>query len=122
VDCGTNSATSIAAAKEAGADVVVIDHHQVGGALPQGVAVVNPNRDDDLSGQGHLCAAGVVFLTLVQVAKVLRQRLAASAQPNLLGLLDLVALATVCDVVRSEEHTSELQSRENLVCRLLLEK
>src|SRR5690606_40301639 len=26
------------------------------------------------------------------------------------------------DAVRSEEHTSELQSRENLVCRLLLEK
>src|SRR5690606_40504506 len=26
------------------------------------------------------------------------------------------------DVIRSEEHTSELQSRENLVCRLLLEK
>src|SRR5690606_40211652 len=25
-------------------------------------------------------------------------------------------------IVRSEEHTSELQSRENLVCRLLLEK
>lgn len=99
VDCGTNSAASIDAAQEAGADVVVIDHHQVGGVLPQGVAVVNPNRDDDLSGQGHLCAAGVVFLTLVQVAKVLRQRLAASAQPNLLGLLDLVALATVCDVV-----------------------
>lgn len=99
VDCGTNSAASIDAAREAGADVVVIDHHQVGGVLPQGVAVVNPNRDDDLSGQGHLCAAGVVFLTLVQVAKVLRQRLAASAQPNLLGLLDLVALATVCDVV-----------------------
>src|SRR5690606_40086211 len=29
---------------------------------------------------------------------------------------------TGCFVVRSEEHTSELQSRENLVCRLLLEK
>src|SRR5207302_11161576 len=28
----------------------------------------------------------------------------------------------VKSVVRSEEHTSELQSRENLVCRLLLEK
>src|SRR5690606_39393912 len=25
-------------------------------------------------------------------------------------------------IIRSEEHTSELQSRENLVCRLLLEK
>src|SRR5436309_4515754 len=31
--------------------------------------------------------------------------------------------ATIADaIVRSEEHTSELQSRENLVCRLLLEK
>src|SRR5207302_9738568 len=29
---------------------------------------------------------------------------------------------TVGQVFRSEEHTSELQSRENLVCRLLLEK
>ncbi|KQZ28640.1 single-stranded-DNA-specific exonuclease RecJ [Mesorhizobium sp. Root552] len=99
VDCGTNSAAAIAAAREAGADVVVLDHHQVGGALPDAVAVVNPNREDDLSGQGHLCAAGVVFLTLVQTAKVLRARLPGSPQPDLLGLLDLVALATVCDVV-----------------------
>src|SRR5436309_10498308 len=30
--------------------------------------------------------------------------------------------ATPCRRSRSEEHTSELQSRENLVCRLLLEK
>src|SRR5690606_39860149 len=29
---------------------------------------------------------------------------------------------TPCTIIRSEEHTSELQSRENLVCRLLLEK
>jgi single-stranded-DNA-specific exonuclease len=100
VDCGTNSAASIDAAKEAGADVVVLDHHQVGGALPAAAsAIVNPNRDDDLSGQGHLCAAGVVFLTLVQTAKVLRGKLPGAAQPDLLGLLDLVALATVCDVV-----------------------
>ncbi|TIO90088.1 MAG: single-stranded-DNA-specific exonuclease RecJ, partial [Mesorhizobium sp.] len=62
VDCGTNSAVSIEAAKDAGADVVVLDHHQVGGPLPAADAVVNPNREDDLSGQGHLCAAGVVFL------------------------------------------------------------
>ncbi|APH72445.1 single-stranded-DNA-specific exonuclease RecJ [Aquibium oceanicum] len=99
VDCGTNSGPSIAAANEAGADVVVLDHHQVGGPLPDAVAVVNPNRDDDLSGQGHLCAAGVVFLTLVQTAKILRQRLGGTRPPDLLSLLDLVALATVCDVV-----------------------
>ncbi|WP_192177655.1 single-stranded-DNA-specific exonuclease RecJ [Mesorhizobium amorphae] len=99
VDCGTNSAVSIDAAREAGADVVVLDHHQVGGPLPAAGAVVNPNREDDLSGQGHLCAAGVVFLTLVQTARILRGRLPDATSPDLLSLLDLVALATVCDVV-----------------------
>ncbi|MDX8497391.1 single-stranded-DNA-specific exonuclease RecJ [Mesorhizobium sp. VK4C] len=99
VDCGTNSAASVEAAKQAGADVVVLDHHQVGGALPAADAVVNPNREDDLSGQGYLCAAGVVFLCLVQTAKVLREKLPNAVPIDLLSLLDLVALATVCDVV-----------------------
>jgi single-stranded-DNA-specific exonuclease len=99
VDCGSNSAPSIEAAREAGADVVVLDHHQLGGAVPAAaVAVVNPNRQDDLSGQGHLCAAGVVFLALVQTAKLLRAR-PGFVPPDLLALLDLVALGTVCDVV-----------------------
>ena len=96
VDCGTNSAAAIDAAKEAGADVIVLDHHQVGGALPAADAVVNPNREDDLSGQGHLCAAGVVFLALVQTARQARaniERLAARVpafaveQAALAGLL-----------------------------------
>ena len=99
VDCGTNSPAAIEAANAAGAEVVVLDHHQIGGALPEAVAVVNPSRDDDLSGQGHLCAAGVVFLALVRTASILRERGAAGSPPDLLGWLDLVALATVCDVV-----------------------
>ncbi|WP_173931561.1 single-stranded-DNA-specific exonuclease RecJ [Chelativorans sp. Marseille-P2723] len=99
VDCGTNSGPAIAAAREAGADVVVLDHHQVGGELPDALAVVNPNREDDLSGQGHLCAAGVVFLALVQTSRILRSRLPSIPAPDLLSMLDLVALATVCDVV-----------------------
>lgn len=99
VDCGTNSAEAIEAARAAGASVVVLDHHQVGGELPAAVAVVNPNREDDLSGQGHLCAAGVVFMTLVRTAAVLRARAHHRAGPDLLRLLDLVALATICDVV-----------------------
>lgn len=99
VDCGTNSVPSITAAKQARADVVVLDHHQVGGDLPEdAVAIVNPNREDDISQQGHLCAAGVVFLALVQVAKILRAR-GKGPGPDLLSMLDLVALATVCDVV-----------------------
>ena len=98
VDCGTNSAAAIDAAREAGADVVVLDHHQVGGDLPRAMALVNPNREDDLSGLGYLCAAGVVFMTLVQVTRLLREE-GRRDLPDLLGLVDLVALATVCDVV-----------------------
>jgi single-stranded-DNA-specific exonuclease len=97
VDCGTNSAGPIAAAKAAGADVVVLDHHQQGGALPENVPVVNPNREDDLSGEGHLCAAGVVFVTLVAVSALLRAE--GRKPPDLLSMLDIVALATIADVV-----------------------
>jgi single-stranded-DNA-specific exonuclease len=98
VDCGTNSHAAIEAANAAGAEVVVLDHHQVAGDLPPAVAIVNPNREDDLSGQGHLCAAGVVFLALVRTARLLREA-GHDAGPDLMSLLDLVALATVCDVV-----------------------
>src|SRR2546426_7165781 len=38
------------------------------------------------------------------------------------GIDDPANLITLCDGCRSEEHTSELQSPCNLVCRLLLEK
>jgi single-stranded-DNA-specific exonuclease len=70
----------------------------VGGDLPPAVATVNPNREDDLSGLGYLCAAGVVFMALVQVSRRLRET-GGPAPPDLLAMLDLVALATVCDVV-----------------------
>lgn len=100
VDCGSTSLEALAVAKERGIDVVVIDHHQMGHELPPCLALVNPNREDDLSGQGHLCAAGVVFLVLVATLRVLRQNGHAQARSlDLLAWLDLVALATVCDVV-----------------------
>jgi single-stranded-DNA-specific exonuclease len=99
VDCGTTSFEALAPARKAGAEVVVLDHHQADERLPDVHALVNPNRQDDLSGLGHLCAAGVVFMTLVAVLRVLRTRGAVGTAPDLLALLDLVALATVCDVV-----------------------
>jgi single-stranded-DNA-specific exonuclease len=101
VDCGTASETAIAAANAAGVEVIVVDHHQADEALPAAFAVINPNRQDDLSGQGHLAAAGVVFLFLVATVGVLRREgfYGGTPEPDLLGLLDLVALATVCDVV-----------------------
>src|SRR5690606_28686666 len=42
--------------------------------------------------------------------------------PALIDRIDTLQGSWDKDEVRSEEHTSELQSRENLVCRLLLEK
>jgi single-stranded-DNA-specific exonuclease len=100
VDCGSTSHESLAVAAERGIDVVVIDHHQVTHDLPVAHALVNPNREDDLSGQGHLCAAGVVFLVLVATLRLLKEeRHPAAGSIDLLSFLDLVALATVCDVV-----------------------
>jgi single-stranded-DNA-specific exonuclease len=101
VDCGTTAGAAIEAAGASGAEIIVIDHHQADEALPPAFAVVNPNRQDDLSGQGHLAAAGVVFLFLVASVRVLRRDefYRNGAEPDLLRLLDLVALATVCDVL-----------------------
>ena len=93
VDCGTLSFDPIAAA---GCDVVVLDHHLGAETLPAAFAVVNPNRQDEDGDLGHLCAASVVFLMLVEANRQLR---AENIQgPDLMALLDLVALATVADV------------------------
>lgn len=94
VDCGTLSHGPIAAAK--GADVVILDHHLGGETLPGAVAVVNPNRQDETGDLAHLCAAGVVFLMLVEANR--QRREAQEKTPDLMGLLDLVALGTVADV------------------------
>jgi len=102
VDCGTTGVEPLAAAGALGADVIVVDHHQADERLPDVTAVINPNRQDDLSGLGNLCAAGVTFMLLIATARELRRRGfygAACPAPDLLSLLDLVALATVCDVV-----------------------
>lgn len=100
VDCGTTSHAALAEARALGMDAIVLDHHQAPVDLPDAI-VVNPNRQDDLSGQGALCAAGVVFLTLAALSRALRQRdwwTASRPAPELLASLDLVALATVADV------------------------
>ncbi|WP_375255900.1 single-stranded-DNA-specific exonuclease RecJ [Yoonia sp.] len=94
VDCGTLSHGPIAAAK--GADVIVLDHHLGGETLPDAVAIVNPNRQDESGALAHLCAAGVVFLMLVDANRALRE--AGHTGPDLIAMLDLVGLATVADV------------------------
>lgn len=102
VDCGTGSHEALSWAAANGLDVVVLDHHQTGADLPPAVALVNPNRQDDLSGLGALAAVGVTYLAVIAVNRALRAGGfygAGTGEPDLLAWLDLVALATVCDVV-----------------------
>lgn len=94
VDCGTLSHAAIAAAKDA--DVIILDHHLGGETLPAALAVVNPNRQDETGDLAHLCAAAVVFLMLVEAGRQLRE--VGHKAPDLMGMLDLVALATIADV------------------------
>ena len=132
VDCGTTSFETMAAAKRLATDILVIDHHQADETLPEVAGLVNPNRQDDVSGQGHLCAAGVVFLVLVAVMRVLRLRghyANGTMPPDLLADLDLVALATVADVVPLtglnrayvRKGLAVMKSRENVGLRALFD-
>jgi single-stranded-DNA-specific exonuclease len=102
VDCGVTAYEPLAEARKAGLDIVVIDHHQAELALPEALAVVDPNRIDDQSPHKQLAAVGVAFLLCVGVNRALRaagwygeQR----PEPDLRQWLDLVALGTVADVV-----------------------
>jgi len=94
VDCGIVAHEAVAEAREAGMDVVVTDHHAPGESLPSALAVVNPNREDDDSGRGNLCGAGVAF----QLCRYLAAARGIEFR-ELLPDLDLVALATVADLV-----------------------
>ncbi len=102
LDCGVLSHDPLAHAADLGLTTIIIDHHLAGTDLPKAHAVINPNRQDDTSGLGYLCAAGVVMMFIAAVNKHLRELgfySANNAEPNLLQWLELVALATVCDVV-----------------------
>ncbi len=102
VDCGSLAFEAMEAAKQAGMDVVINDHHSVGEKLPSAYAVVNPNREDDVSGLGYLTAIGVSFMQAVAVNREVRRLDPARAlkSEKILEWLDLVALGTICDVAK----------------------
>lgn len=101
LDCGAAAVDALVAAQEIGLDVVVIDHHLMRpGEVPPALALVNPNRPDDNSGQGMLAAAGVAFVLLAALNREARRRglFGDRPEPDLRQWLDLAALGAVCDV------------------------
>ena len=103
VDCGTLSFGPMDFAKKNKIDVIILDHHQSEINLPAAHSIVNPNRFDDRSELNYLCAAGVCFMFLVALNKKLRDQnwftINLIKEPDLMNILDLVSLGTVCDVV-----------------------
>jgi single-stranded-DNA-specific exonuclease len=103
VDCGAAAHDALACAAEIGLDVVVIDHHLMReGEIPAVAALVNPNRADCASGQGHLAAAGVAFVLLAALNREARKRglFVERAEPDIRQWLDLAAMGAICDVTR----------------------
>ncbi len=100
VDCGAAATLALAEADKIGLPVVVVDHHLMSGEIPRIAALVNPNRPDCTSGQGHLAAAGVVFVLVVAINRLARARGVSpkGGLPDPMRLLDLCALGTLCDM------------------------
>lgn len=100
VDCGAAAHDALVAARDMGLDVVVVDHHLMRGEPPPAAALVNPNRPDDTSGQGHLAAAGVTFVLLAALNREARKRglFTATPEPDIRQWLDLAAMGAFCDV------------------------
>ena len=97
VDCGTDSEKAIRVASDRGVDVIVIDHHKSETFSESAYAVINPNRFDEKNIFPYLCAAGIVFIFLVEMNSIIPEK--ERSKINLLSYLDLVSQATVADVV-----------------------
>lgn len=103
VDCGSNSFEELNYARKNNIDIVVIDHHTMN-CVPEAVAIVNPHRPDENDDFKYLCATGLVFMCVVGLNRLLKQKgFYKNTAPQLMDYLDLVALATVCDVVELKD-------------------
>jgi single-stranded-DNA-specific exonuclease len=100
VDCGISDHEPISYAQQLGMDTIILDHHEIAGALPTAVAAVNPNRTDCRFPFKHLAAVGIVFNFLIALRGALRKEgfWKNDAYPNLKEYLDLVALGTIGDI------------------------
>lgn len=102
VDNGIASIDGVHAAREAGIDVLITDHHLPGDELPDALAIVNPNQPGCGFSSKNLAGVGVIFYVMLALRAELRSRgvYPANGGPRLDQLADLVALGTVADVVR----------------------
>ncbi|NNC23332.1 single-stranded-DNA-specific exonuclease RecJ [Salinisphaera sp. USBA-960] len=100
VDNGISSVVGVDAARAAGWQVIVLDHHLPGDELPRADAIVNPNQPDGGGATlGVLAGVGVTFYAMLALRARFVERLPANALPRMSDYLDLVAIGTVADCV-----------------------
>jgi single-stranded-DNA-specific exonuclease len=94
VDTGITANEEVEYARSKGIDVLITDHHEAAGELPQAVSIVNPKQPECNYAGGELSGVGVAF----KFAQGLYQSLGQDAS-ELYEHLDLVALGTSADIV-----------------------
>jgi len=108
VDNGIANHAGVLAAKNAGFQVIITDHHLPAETLPIADAIVNPNQPGDNFPSKCIAGVGVVFYLMLALRSFLREKNYFQQQkiidPNLANLLDLVALGTVADVVPLDQN------------------
>lgn len=108
VDNGITSHAGVLAAKAAGMQVIITDHHLSGDVLPEADAIVNPNLPNDPFPSKNLAGVGVIFYVMLALRSVLREEKWFETQnlpePNMGQFLDLVALGTIADVVPLDQN------------------
>ncbi len=97
VDCGIRSPGEVAFGNELELDLIVTDHHSVGGQVPPALACLNPKQDDCPYPFKDLAGVGLAF-KLAQALLIIEQKSNGSTPLRDEDLLDLVALGTVADL------------------------
>ena len=92
-DCGTNAVEPARALRDAGIDLVIVDHHLPGGEPPACAALVNPKRAGAAYPDPDLAAAGLAFKLALAITAA-----RGGKEDDVFRMLDLVALATIADI------------------------
>jgi len=96
VDCGINAVAEAQACIDAGIDLIITDHHEVTGPLPQAFAIINPKNPEDNYPYQYLTGVGVAYKVAQGIFQIPNSKFNIPSGWEK-WLLDLVAIGTVAD-------------------------
>lgn len=122
VDCGITSLKEAIHAKELGLDLIITDHHEITGSLPDAYSIINPKRPEQSYDFPYLAGCGTVFLMLLALYETF------SKKEEMYKYVDIVAIGTIADIVPLVEENrilaknglTKLKNTENIGLSVLL--